>query len=142
MVPGNNGARHLAVVTGHDGSPDIPSGATIPPVQSFSSPFVGRTTQEIGLVVAQQNYHCFAVLDKRSGQDATVVVGQRIDDEIQTVRVDFSSAQLLMQNLAIVNIDMREARHHAEVAGGVYRLDFTPRVRQGGAAPPIRLGGP
>ncbi|RYP28183.1 hypothetical protein DL767_007331 [Monosporascus sp. MG133] len=141
LVPGNNGARCLAIVTAHNGSPDIPTEVTTPPVQNFSSPFIGRSAEGIGMEILHQSYHCFAVLDERSGRDETVVVGQRIGDEIQTVRADFGSAQLLMQNLAIVNIDMGEAKHHAEADGGVYRLRDPPRAQQGGHAPPKRLGG-
>ncbi|RYP02086.1 hypothetical protein DL764_005967 [Monosporascus ibericus] len=142
LVPGNNGARRLAIVTAHNGSPDIPAKAATPPVQNFSSPFVGRSAEDIGMEILDQSYHCFAVLDERSGRDETVVVGQRIGDEIQTVRADFGSAQLLIQNLAIANVDMGEAKHHAEADGGVYRLKAPPRAQRGGHAPPKRLGDP
>ena len=91
--------------------------------------------------ILDQSYHCFAVLDERSDRDETVVVGQRIGDEIQTVRADFGSAQLLIQNLAIANVDMGEAKQHAEADGGVYRLRAPSPAQRGGYAPPKRLGG-
>ncbi|RYP17060.1 hypothetical protein DL765_004759 [Monosporascus sp. GIB2] len=141
LVPGNKGARRLAIVTAHNGSTDNTAQATTPPVENYSSPFVGRSAEDIGMEILHQSYHCFAVLDERSVWDETVLVGQRIGDEIQTVRADFESAQLLMQNLAIVNVDMEEAKHHAEADGGVYRLRDPPQAQQGGHAPPKRLGG-
>ncbi|RYO90655.1 hypothetical protein DL766_002875 [Monosporascus sp. MC13-8B] len=140
LVPGNKGTRHLAIVTAHNGSPVIPTEATTPPVENYSSHFVGRSAEDIGMEILHQSYHCFAVLDERSVWDETVVVGQRIGDEIQTVRADFKSAQLLMQNLAIVNVDIGEAKHHAEADRGVYRLRDPPQAQQGGHAPPKRLG--
>lgn len=82
-----------------------------------------------------------AVLDERSAQDETVVVGQRIGDDIRTIRADFASAQLLMTNLSIVNIDVAEARSHAEATGGIYKLEYPSRAQEGGPAPPKRLGG-
>ncbi len=136
-----NGTRRLAIVVTHDGSPSIPTDATVPPVQNFSPPFVGRSAEDIGKEILHQSYHCFVVLDERSGQDETAVVGQRIGDEIHTVRADFWSAQILMQNLAIVNIDMGEVKRHAETNEGVYRLIDPPCAQQGGEAPPKRLGG-
>ncbi|OTB03008.1 hypothetical protein M426DRAFT_322235 [Hypoxylon sp. CI-4A] len=140
LVPGNNGTRQVALVTTRDGAAHVPTEPTAPPVTEFSSPFLGQSPEDIGMEILQQSYHCFAVLDERSSKDETVVVGQRIDDEIQTVRADFGSAVLLMVNLAIINIDMGEAKSHAQANGGVYMLGESPR--QGGQAPRKRLGGP
>ena len=89
----------------------------------------------------QQSYHCLVVLDERTAQDETVMVVQRIGDEIRTIRADFTSAQLLMTNLVIVNIDMAEAIRHAEATGGVYKLKYPSQTQQGGPTPRMRLGG-
>ena len=120
--------RCLAIITKneHNGTVNMPTKATIPPVHEFSSPFIGWSAEEIGRKIVHQSYYCFAVLDERSGQDETVIIGVRIGDEIHTVRADFMSGQLLMQNLAIINIDIWEVKRHADANEGVCRFKEPP----------------
>ncbi|RYP14726.1 hypothetical protein DL765_006196 [Monosporascus sp. GIB2] len=136
LVP--NTPRCLAVVTSVDGTASIPTTASEPPLQPFTSPFIGQSAEEVYNHVNGANY--LAILDQQSIEDGTAVLVARRPGGIQTVRTTFESAQHLLTGLEIATLGFDEIQQVAGSSGGVYGASRNEPQR-GGPAPRRRLGG-
>ncbi|KAI1642461.1 uncharacterized protein F4817DRAFT_352896 [Daldinia loculata] len=120
----------LAIITMAD---DVPSGASKPPLQPFTSPFLGQSIEDISRQLNGATY--FAILDERSAQDETVILGEHRDGKVETVRVTFYSAQSLLTSFYIGTLGFSEIQHIAAKEGGVYKQEKPEGRRKGGSAP-------
>lgn len=126
----------LAIVTA-DG--EIPTIASKPPLPPFTSPFIGRSVEELSRQLSGVRH--FAVLDKRSTEDKTAILGSRNPDgSVETVRVTFDAAQSLLTSLDVGSIGFNEIQGIATSSGGVYGMNYEG-PKKGGPAPRKRLGG-
>lgn len=112
---------------------DVPSGASKPPLQPFTSPFLGQSIEDISRQLNGATY--FAILDERSAQDETVILGEHRDGKVETVRVTFYSAQSLLTSFYIGTLGFSEIQHIAAKEGGVYKQEKPEGRRKGGSAP-------
>ncbi|KAI0108117.1 hypothetical protein F4814DRAFT_441678 [Daldinia grandis] len=131
---GNNLASNsnpcLAIITMAD---EMPSRASTPPFQPFISPFLGLSVEDISRQLNGATY--FAILDERSPEDETVILGEHRDGKVETVRVTFYSAQSLLTSLYIGTLGFFEIQHIAAKEGGVYKQEKHEGKKKGGSAP-------
>ncbi|KAI0842587.1 hypothetical protein F5Y06DRAFT_130676 [Hypoxylon sp. FL0890] len=134
LAPGSEPA--LAIITATN---ELPTIASMPPLQPFTSPFIGQSVEEVSRQLNEAAH--FAVLDERSMEDETVaLVNRNSDRSVQTARVTFDSAQSLLTALDVATLGFEEIRHIAASEGGVYgRNRESPK--RGRPAPRVRLGG-
>ncbi|RYP53408.1 hypothetical protein DL769_010524 [Monosporascus sp. CRB-8-3] len=116
----------------------IPTTASEPPVQPFTSPFIGQSAEEVSNHVNGVNY--LVILDKQSTEDDTAVLVARGPGGVQTVRTTFESAQHLLTAVEIATLGFDEIQQIAGSSGGVYGASRNEPQR-GGPAPRRRLGG-
>ncbi|KAI8956481.1 hypothetical protein F5Y11DRAFT_186371 [Daldinia sp. FL1419] len=107
--------------------------ASKPPLQPFSSPFIGQSVNEISLQLKGATY--FAVLDERSAKDKTVILGEFKDNKVETVRVTFHSAQSLLTALYVGTLGFFEIQSAAAKTDGVYKQVKPEGQKKGGPAP-------
>ncbi|KAK6951253.1 hypothetical protein Daesc_007784 [Daldinia eschscholtzii] len=120
----------LAIVTTVD---EAPTEASKLPLQSFLSPFLGQSLDEISRQLRGSTY--FAVLDERSTKDETVTLGEHRDGKVETVRVSFYSAQSLLTSLYIGTLGFSEIQHIAAKEGGIYKQEKPNGKRKGEPTP-------
>ncbi|KAI1481224.1 hypothetical protein F4774DRAFT_417805 [Daldinia eschscholtzii] len=128
LVP--NSDPCLAIVTTVD---EAPIEVSNPPLQSFVSPFLGQSLEQISRQLKGSTY--FAVLDERSTEDETVTLGEPRDGKVETVRVSFYSAQSLLTSLYIGTLGFSEIQHIAAKEGGIYKQEKPNGKRKGEPAP-------
>lgn len=102
-----------------------PTEATPTPVQAqFTSPFIGNTPQELAQVVTELDPRTkfFVVLDERSASEDSVdvVMVDVSNGVLETVRVAFGKAQVLLTALDVGSLGWEEIGPLAEEQGGVY----------------------
>ncbi|KAI1103184.1 hypothetical protein F4804DRAFT_239260 [Jackrogersella minutella] len=134
LAPGSEPS--LAIVTAANG---VPTTASSPPLQPFTSPFIGQSVEQISRQFNEMAH--FSVLDERSTEDETAVLVERnSDDSIHTVRVTFGSSQSLLTALDVATLGFTEIQNIATSSGGVYGKNH-PSPQEGQLAPRKRLGG-
>lgn len=127
MVP--DCTRTLALATSvENGIGVTPSEASEPPVQKFTSPFIGKTVDEVACYFPK-TWH-FAVLDKSSIDHHTALLVERdLQDAtrpVQTVRATFDQVEIQLMALDVATIGFWEVQRDADAAGGVYRTPPLP----------------
>lgn len=146
LVPGTSPSLVILTTsnTSDKGSDALTSSASQPPVQSFTSPFLGQSVEDAARHPVLQNASFFAVLDEHSARDSTALLAARDPNgSVDTVRVAFSAVQRTLISLDIGSIGFAEIQSIADTQGngGVYGSSVsTQRPQKGGPAPRKKLG--
>jgi hypothetical protein len=143
LVPGTPPSLVILTITNtSDGGSDaLFSSASQPPLQPFTSPFLGQSVEEAAQHPVFSNASFFAVLDEHSSRDSTALLAARDPNgSVHTVRVTFPEVQRTLISLGIGSIGFDEIQSIAadQGNGGVYGA--SDPGQQGGPAPRMRLG--
>ncbi|KAJ8112705.1 hypothetical protein OPT61_g4988 [Boeremia exigua] len=130
--------------TSNKGSHALSSSASQPPLQSFTSPFLGQSVEDAAQHPVIQKVGFFAVLDERSARDGTALLAAcEPNSNVSTVRVIFSEVQRSLISISIGSIGFAEIQNIAASQGneGIYGApDSGQGPRKGGQAPRKKLG--
>ncbi|USP82862.1 hypothetical protein yc1106_10136 [Curvularia clavata] len=146
LVPGTSPSLVVLTTsnTSDKGSDALTLSASQPPLQSFTSPFLGQSIEEVALHSVFQNVSFFAVLEERSTRDSTVLLAARNPNgSVDTVRVAFSVVQRTLISLDVGSLGFAEIQSIADVQGNdwVYGMPISRQCPQkGGPAPRKKLG--
>jgi hypothetical protein len=146
LIPGTPPSLVILTTTNTSdkGSDALSSSASQPPLQPFTSPFLGQSVEDAAQHPVFHNASFFAVLDERSARDSTALLAARDPNgSVRTVRVTFSEVQRTLISLGIGSIGFAELQSIAAAQGneGVYGAPVPGQGPQkGGAAPRKKLG--
>jgi hypothetical protein len=146
LVPGTPPSLVILTITNtsDEGNDALSSSASQPPLQPFTSPFLGQSVEESAQHPFFHNASFFAALDERSSRDGTALLAARDPNgSVHTVRATFSEVQRTLISLRIGSIGFDEIQSIAadQGNGGIYGVP-APGLgpQQGGPAPRMRLG--
>ncbi|KFA80959.1 hypothetical protein S40288_11548 [Stachybotrys chartarum IBT 40288] len=120
-----------------NGEAFIPADPSLPPLQPFTSPFLGKSVQEVAKCLPKTRY--FAVIDDRSHDETALLVKQNLrhpDRPLQTVRVAFQVSEIEMVSMNVGSGGIEELQDAANRAGGVYAAKSREQSPQADAAAP------
>jgi hypothetical protein len=146
LVPGTPLSLVILTITNTSdkGSDALSFSASQPPLQPFTSPFLGQSVEDAAQHPVFHNASFFAVLDKRSARDSTALLAARSSNgSVCTARVTFSEIQRTLISLYISSIGFAEIQSIAAAQGneGVYGAPVPGQgVQKGDPAPRKRLG--
>jgi hypothetical protein len=130
--------------TSDKGSDALSSSASQPPLQPFTSLFLGQSVEDVAQHPVFHKASFFAVLDERSARDNTALLAARDPNgSVRTVRATSSEVQRTLISLDIGSIGFAEIQSVAAAQGneGVYGAPVPEQGPQkGGQAPRKRLG--
>ncbi|KAI5248844.1 hypothetical protein E4T43_00950 [Aureobasidium subglaciale] len=122
--------------------------ATQPPVNSFSSPFLGKSLEQTVEILQQTigtsksnivDLNLFAVLDDRSLSSDSGLVVQVKDGVVDSVRVHFDTINAELMRISIITQNIKETKW---LVGddGVFRTKPPEESKKGRPAPRKKLG--
>ncbi|CAD0107441.1 unnamed protein product, partial [Aureobasidium uvarum] len=136
----------LLLITSLSGlDPTKQTAATMPPISSFTSPFIGTSSGDAAKMlqsVAAPNIvdsNLFAVLDERSLYDDSGLIVRVKDGVVDHVRVHFDTINTELIHIQVMTGDIAETNFMAG-EGGVFRVR-SDGSKKGGPAPRKKLGG-
>ena len=146
LVPGTPPSLVILTIanTSDKGIDALSSSASQPPLEPFTSPFLGRSVEDAAQHPVFHNASFFAVLDERSLHDSTALLAARDPNgSVSTVHVTFSEVQRTLIPLGVGSIGFTDIQSIAAAQGneGVYGAPVPGQgPRKGGPAPRKRLG--
>lgn len=138
LVPGS---QHCMVVVTTAADFSFNSSPSQPPVDFFTSPFIGHSAQEVSQRLGS-GAPFFVILDEKSlaVNTAEIVSRGTESDPVKAVRTTFGSAQNALVALEIGSLGVEELQNIAATSpAGVYGAR-TGNAKKGGIVPRITLG--